>query len=52
VSNGLHSGCIIVPAKADEPAGVTMEASVSLPGLAPTTTTRFLPAETPQDAGR
>lgn len=51
VSNGLHSSCTIVPAKAGESAGVTMKASVSFPGLPPTTTTRFLPLETHQEAG-
>lgn len=52
VSNGLHSSCIILPSKAGDPAGVTMQANVSLPGLPPSTTTRFLPVRPPQEAGQ
>jgi hypothetical protein len=51
VSNGLHSSCIILPSKAGDPAGVTMQTTASLPGLPSSTTTRFLPVGTHQEAG-
>lgn len=52
VSNGPHSSCIIRPSRAGDRAGVTMKVGVGLPGLPPSTSTRFLPVGTHQEAGR
>ena len=45
VSNGLHSSCTIRLANQGSTFGVTMTSGVSLGGLTPQVTSRFVPAE-------